>query len=97
MMNSSTDGIGLRIDHDETFSTRSLRRGALAVEAFSALALPGGASTTRTMSPSLRKPPPEATTRAFCVEAAGDLDAIAGAAPDLHLGLADLRVRRRRA
>ena len=66
MMNSSTAGIGLRIDQAETFigvAPRVRRCGRRRPEP------PAGASTTRTRSPSARKPPPGATTRAVGVEA----------------------------
>ena len=57
-----------------------------------ACAEPAAPSTTRTRSPSPRKPPPVATTCAFGIEPAGDLDAIADAPADRDLGLQHLRV-----
>ncbi len=54
-MNSSTAGSGLRIDQAETLT-------AMAASYFFAAAAAAG-STTRTRSPSARKPTPLSTTR----------------------------------
>ena len=102
MTNSRMAGVGLRIDQAETFMLRlgvELFAAAAAGLAGSAPACASGAgpSTTRTVSPSPRKPPPDATTTRGLVQPAGDLDAIADAPADRDLGLDDLRVRRRRA
>ena len=52
-----------------------------------------GDSTTRTVSPSARKPAPVSTTRVVGSDAVDDLDAIADATADFDLGLHDLVVR----
>ena len=54
-----------------------------------------GVATTRTRSPSARKPPPLATTRVVGVEPVDHLDAVADTPADVDLGLLHLAGRHR--
>ena len=62
MMKSSTPGMGFLIDQDETLIMAWAASLAPPTRAVALIA--AGVSTTRTVSPSARKPPPMATTRA---------------------------------
>jgi len=93
MMNNSIDGIGLRMHQAETFIAIPylLVVVTVALAVFTA-AFAGVASATRTVSPSARKPPPEATTRAD----PSMPPVISTRSPtrrsDTHLGLGHLRI-----
>ena len=96
MMNSRIAGVGLRIDQAETFIWCGLTSSP------SSARLARGLAAARAVDHAHRVAvAEEAAARGHDarvgVQAAGDLDAVADAPADRDLGLADLRVRRRRA